>query len=914
MFDKEYHLKFFEERGFVRKRCSGCGEYFWTLDDEMKTCQDAPCEEFGFIGDPAFDRVMTTTDMRKYFLDFFAKRGHTPLERYPVVARWRDDVFLVHASIYDFQPHATSGLVKPPANPLVVSQPCIRMPDLEEVGRTGKHMTSFEMMGHHAFNSEDNYVYWKEETVRYCHEMLVELGLDEKEVAYKEHPWIGGGNAGPSLEVNVRGLEVATLVFMNLEKHPHGDVDLEGDMYRPLSLNVVDTGYGLERYVWLSDGAPTIYDSIYPDIVGYICSVCGLSHPIDDDEYRFMLSEYTRLAGRLKKDFTDDDLMDILVGKMEESGFTPQRSRLVEQLTKLKAVYTIADHSRTIAFMLTDGVVPSNVAEGYLARLMIRRTLRNIEGLDPGIELQEVVKKQMEKFSDIIDTSRSDAVFDMLDSEIERYHETTEKGARLVKRTLEKWSDGTIPIEKLMEFYDTHGIHPSLVKEMAKEYGVEVDVPSDFSVKLAEMHETADTKETEKADVGYELPDTELLYYEDPDRYSFDAVVLHSEDGDIVLDRTCFYPEGGGQMSDQGVIDASGRSVRVKYVRKEGGVIVHEIDGDIPEGMEVNCRVDVDRRMALTRHHTATHVIISSARKVLGDHIWQRGAQKSPENARLDISHHRRVTREQLKKIERRANKIVLSDIPVGQETLSRDEAERLFGFELYQGGVPASDTIRVVHISDVDDLDAQACGGTHVHSTGEIGFIKVLGTQRIQDGVIRLVFSAGMAAVDEVQHMEDLLIDAAETFDVDIERVPETAERFFQEWKERGKELDKLKEYRSLALVDRLLPGETEDGIEFIVSILENIDVKEMLGAAESITEKNNRVALLASVTDNAQLVFSRSDDIDVDMRDILREAAKEINGGGGGTPKTAQGGGRKVDGVEDALDLAKKLILERS
>lgn len=912
MFKDEYQLDFFKEKNFIRKLCTECGDAFWTLDKDMETCQDSPCTEFAFIDNSPFDRPFTTAEMRRYFLDFFADRGHTALERYPVVARWRDDVFLVHASIYDFQPHATSGLVEPPGNPLVVSQPCIRMPDLEEVGRTGKHMTSFEMVGHHAFNSEDNYVYWKDETVRYCHEMLIELGLEEDEIAYKEHPWIGGGNAGPSLEVNVRGLEIATLVFMNLEKHPKGNVDLNGETYRPLSLNVVDTGYGLERYVWMSDGAPTIYDSIYPEIVGYICEVCGISHPLDDHEYRYMLGEYTKLAGRLKKDFTDDELMDDLLRIMEERGYFPVRSKLVKQLTDLRGVYTIADHSRTIAFMLTDGVVPSNVAEGYLARLMIRRTLRHIDRLNTNISLLKVVKKQMDKFADIIDTSRASVVFDMLENEIERYRETTEKGKRLVKRSLKRWEGETIPLESLIEFYDTHGIHPTIIKDMADELGVTVEIPDDFNVLLAQKHESPETDEKEDFEIDHNVPDTELLYYEDPNSCSSEAVVLYSRESDVILDRTCFYPEGGGQMCDIGELVTETDTYDVRHVRKEGGVVVHEIDGDIPVGETVRCIIDGERRKALTRHHTATHVIISSAREILGGHIWQRGAHKSPENARLDISHHRRVTRQQLKEIEHRANEIVLQDVPVEWETLSRDSAEKRFGFELYQGGLPASDTIRVVHISDVDDLDAQACGGTHVNSTGEIGLIKILSAQRIQDGVVRLMFSAGMAAVEHVQHMEELLVDTAETFDVDMDRIPETAERFFNEWKERGKELEKLKEYRSLALVDRLVPGEVERGVEFVISLLDDIDVKEMLGAAERITSEEDRVVLLASVTDTVQLVFSKSDNIEIDIGEVLREAAKEINGGGGGTAKTAQGGGNRVEGAGVALERAKKLILK--
>ncbi|MFW6195864.1 MAG: alanine--tRNA ligase-related protein, partial [Thermoplasmatota archaeon] len=366
MFEEEYQLDFFREKGYQRKKCKECGSYFWTLDEDLDVCQDAPCVEFEFLGDPPTNKKFSVSEMRDYFIEFFSERGHTALDRYPVSARWRDDVFLVHASIYDFQPHVTSGQVDPPANPLVVSQPCIRLPDLDEVGMTGKHLSSFEMMGHHAFNSKKNYVYWKEETVEYCHEMLTDIGIPEEEIVYKEHPWIGGGNAGPSLEVNVMGLEVATLVFMNMEKDPNGEVELDGEMYNPLDLNVVDTGYGVERWGWISDGAPTVYDYMYPEMVKYICDKFDIEHPLEKDWYSKMLQEYTKLAGSDKGDYRDDDLLDKLMNRISDKEIKWTTEEIADHLEKLKGVYTLADHSRTLALMLSDGIVPSNVEDGYL--------------------------------------------------------------------------------------------------------------------------------------------------------------------------------------------------------------------------------------------------------------------------------------------------------------------------------------------------------------------------------------------------------------------------------------------------------------------------------------------------------------------------------------------------------------------
>jgi len=917
MFEEEYQLDYFAENDFIRKKCNECGSHFWTLNEEMETCQDAPCTEFDFIGSPPTDRTFSVQEMRKFFIDFFEKRGHTPLERYPVVARWRDDVLLVHASIYDFQPHVTSGQVDPPANPLVVSQPCIRLPDVDEVGRTGKHQTGFEMLGHHSFNTVDKPVYWKEETVEYCHELLKEMGVDEKLIAYKEHPWIGGGNAGPSLEVNVQGLEVSTLVFMNLEENHKGKIELNGDNYSPLDLNVVDTGYGLERLAWITEGAPTIYDSVYPDMIDYIVDKLDFEHPIKDESYKKMLEEYTNLAGTSDKDYRDESLLDNLMGRLSKYEISMDREKVVKILSTLRGVYTLADHSYTIALMLSDGVVPSNVEEGYLARMMIRRALRQINRMEKELSLLELVEKQMDIHSDIIDLGKKQLVFDILDKEIEKYDATLEKGKRMVKRELKEMAEGEIlSTEKLIEFYDTHGIHPTIVEEISKDFNIKVDVPKNFNSMLAEMHEssTEDIQEDLEEDIGekIDLPETEPLYYHNPNAQTFDAVVIDSKEDEVVLDRTLFYPEGGGQPADHGILITDTASYPVRHVRKNDGVIIHEIDGEIPKGEAVKGKVDWERRMALTRHHSATHIIMSAAREVLGDHVWQKGAQKDVESARLDLSHFKRISHEELKEIERIANKLVLEDIPVKKEELTRDEAEKRFGFKLYQGGVPESDIIRVVHISDVQDYDAQACGGTHVNRTSEVGPIKVLGTQRIQDGVERLTYSAGMVAVENIQRQEDLLKEASSKFKVSPEDLPDTAERFFNEWKERGKEIEKLKKYKSVAMAEELLPGEEVEGVELISEIVD-MGTKEMLSTAERITSEEGRVVLLASEGENVNLVFSRSDDLELNMIEILNEAAKKINGGGGGSPKTAQGGGSRPEGREDALEKGRKLVLER-
>ena len=210
----EYNLNFFHQEGFRRRTCTGCGHAFWTLGD-FDRCQEDPCTPYGFVGHSPLKRPYSPSEMRETFLSFFEHRGHQRIRRYPVVARWRNSVFFTQASIYDFQPWVTSGAIRPPANPLTISQPCARFNDLGEVGRSGRHMTLFEMMAHHAFNRPDHEVYLKERCTALCHELVTqELGADPRALTYKEEEWEGGGNLGPSLSVGISGLEIATLVFM----------------------------------------------------------------------------------------------------------------------------------------------------------------------------------------------------------------------------------------------------------------------------------------------------------------------------------------------------------------------------------------------------------------------------------------------------------------------------------------------------------------------------------------------------------------------------------------------------------------------------------------------------------------------------------------------------------------------------
>ena len=909
-----YRLDYFESEGFVRKQCSSCEDYFWTRDPDRETCGEPPCDEYEFIDRPSLDQEYSLEEMREAFLSFFEDRDHERVDPYPVAAnRWRDDVLLTQASIYDFQPLVTSGKTPPPANPLTISQPCIRMQDIDNVGKTGRHTMAFEMMAHHAFNARENVedlayegeVYWKDETVALCDEFFEEMGVDPAEITYIEDPWVGGGNAGPAFEVLYRGAELATLVFMSMEQDPEGEYELkDGNRYSPMDTYIVDTGYGLERWTWVSQGTPTVYEAVYPEMIAYLKERAGIEHTEDEER---LIHRASKLAGRLDI----DEVEDVDEARVQIAAELDVDADYIDELVSpLEDIYAIADHARTLAYMFGDGIVPSNVGTGYLARMVLRRTKRLVDELGVEVPIETLVDMQAER----LDYENRDTIEAIVRSEVEQYEETLERGGRRVRQIADEHAAaGTaIPAATLVELYDSHGIQPEMVEEIAAEYDVGVQTPENFYGLVAERHETP-TAETETGGPESrfeELPETEKLYYDDAYRTEFEAIVLdvfECEEGyDVVLDQTMFYPEGGGQPADRGTLSTGETTVEVTDVQIEDGVIRHHTDEDPGKGEFVTGQIDVERRRRLMRHHTATHVVIDAARSVLGEHVRQAGAQKGTDSSRIDITHYERLDRETVEEIERRANERVMADLHVHQEWPDRHEAEETYGFDLYQGGIPAGQNIRLIHVGE----DVQACGGTHVARTGEIGAIKIRSTERVQDGVERLTFAAGEAAVEHVQAMERSLLAAADTFDVSPAEVPATAERFFEEWKDRGKQIEQLKEDLAAA---RAAEGGDERRVavgdwEAVVKRLD-VDMDELRATANALSGEGV-VAIVGSGHDGAQFVVAAPEGAPVNAGAVVSELADRVGGGGGGPPDFAQGGGPDVDALDEALDAVPEIL----
>ena len=874
--EKYYNVKLFAEQGFVRKSCIKCGRFFWTLNADRDLCPDDGIDTYSFIGEPPTSKRFDYTQAWKQVEEFFVKNNHTSVSRYPVVCRWRDDLFFTIASVVDFQRIMGSKVVfEFPANPLVVPQTCLRFKDLENVGVTGRHFSSFCMIGQHSV--PDLGGYWKDECVDLDFRLLTnQFGIKEEEVVFVEDVWAGGGSFGPSLEYFVRGLELGNAVF----------TEFQGELgqHSTLDQRVIDMGAGLERFAWVTMGTPTAYDCCFGPINEKLFNTIGIDS--DSDVLRKYFTEIAKEIDHY------DDLNQVRRLAVKNAGITDEQ--LNKMITPLEGMYLIADHLRTLIFAITDGALPSNVGGGYNLRMMLRRINGTINRLNLKLNIDELIDSHIDYLKDTypeLDEKRDD-VKTILKLESSRYEESKIHMKKKADKIREK---GTPSVDELITFYESDGITPEYLKEVD---AIE-EIPSQFYSKLSDLHQSEKKKAIAELPLE-ELPETETLFYKD-DPMEFDAKVIKVFDDQVVLDRTSFYARGGGQEPDLGTIDG----FKVTNVDKHANIIVHKLEGGIPkEGNTVSCIVDVERRANITKNHTSTHILNSSSRKILGSWIWQHSAFKDNDHARLDITHHSSLTDEQVQQIEKAANDLVQENIPVSVDYYDRGTAEQKYGFRIYQGGVVPVKSVRIVSIAD---RDIEACGGTHVKSTGDIKLIKITKTKRIQDGVVRLEFVSGSTAVKYVEEQKVLKkLKAEECAQKEIK------EKTREENKQKARDLIPI-------LLDEVLAGNSGDIGKIAVknklcfSADESYDDYFHQNFGKKLVSKDNTAAYCGvfEVGPTIRVMVFSGEQSGVDAGVIAREISTILGGSGGGDAKFAQGGGKDTSKKEQAIEKAKSMIL---
>jgi len=883
--DRYYKVKLFEEQGFVRKSCLKCKRFFWTLDSGRELCPDDADDTYSFIGDPPTAKRFDYTQAWKEVESFFVKNGHTSVSRYPVVCRWRDDLYFTIASIVDFQRIMGSKVVfEFPANPLVVPQTCLRFKDLENVGVTGRHFSSFCMIGQHSIPNSQGY--WKDKCVDLDFRLLTnQFGIKKEEVVFVEDVWAGGGSFGSSLEYFVRGLELGNAVF----------TEFQGELGKHTTLDqkIIDMGAGLERFAWITMGTPTAYDCCFGPITNKLFQKIGIN---SDSE--FLRRYFTEIAKGLEN---FEDLIEVRKHAIKKVGLTDDQVNRI--ITPLEGIYLIADHLRTLIFAISDGALPSNVGGGYNLRMILRRVIATMNRMNLKLDLDELIDAHIDYLKETypeLDSSRED-VKTILKIESGRYEESKSRMEKIASKLKGKGKPPTV--DELITMYESDGITPDYLKEL----GVISEIPSTFYAKLSDLHQSEKKKKVEKLPLD-DLPETDMLFYKD-DPMEFEAKVLRVFDKSVVLDKTSFYARGGGQEPDYGTIT----NYKVVDVNKHGGIIVHELEGGMPnEGDRVKCKVDSLRRENITKNHTSTHILNSSSRSVLGSWIWQHSAFKEADHARLDITHHSPLSENEIKEIEKVANSVVKKNIPVTIDNFDRGTAEQKYGFKIYQGGVVPVKSVRIVSIKD---FDVEACGGTHVKKTGDIDIIKITKTKRIQDGVVRIEFVSGQTAFDYIKQKE---MDVVKNVEESVQKEQMQNQR--EERKQKAREkipilLEQVSTHHNGTTIIDEIQTHVTDSIKFCFTSSDQYDEFFHINFGKKLV-KDNPMTVYVGIFETGPtirvIVYSGEEaSKSKNAGNIAKSVAEVLGGAGGGDAKFAQGGGKDTSKKDEAINKVKSMIL---
>jgi alanyl-tRNA synthetase len=863
----------------------------------------------------------SSAELRQAFLDYFAEQGHTAVESSPLVPGNDPTLLFTNAGMVQFK-DVFLGREKRAYTRAVTSQRCVRAGgkhnDLENVGYTARHHTFFEMLGNFSFGD-----YFKREAIGFAWEFLTErlqmpaeklwitvyqdddeaariwldeLGVDpsrfsrcgEKdnfwsmgetgpcgpcsEIFYDHGPAIPGGPPGSADEDGDRYVEIWNLVFMQYDR------DAKGALH-PLPRPSVDTGMGLERLAAVMQGVHSNYEiDLFQALIRAAAEVTGCA------------------------DLTS------------------------------KSLRVIADHIRSAAFLIIDGVTPGNEGRGYVQRRIIRRAIRHgyqLGQTEPFFwRLVEPLAAEMgDAYPEL--RERREHVERVLRTEEERFADTLEQGLRIFDEIVADLSGTEIPGHEVFRLYDTYGFPADLTADIARERGLTLDLAGFEQAMAAQKERARAASHFSAADVieldvdgetdftGYEgLVDqaTIVACYRDGEPQDRLAA---GEQGLLVLDVTPFYAEAGGQVGDRGTLISETARFEVQDTQQQGGVICHIgrlTDGELSVGDRVDARVDCDRRRATALHHSATHLLHAALRQVLGDHVQQRGSLVGPDRLRFDFTHFEPVSREQLREIERLVNREIRENHTVETRIMGLEDAKASGAMALF--GEKYADQVRVLRMGD---FSVELCGGTHVRAVGDIGLFKIVAEAGISAGVRRVEAVAGDVALSWVEEEEARLARIAALVKGAANDADEKVANLVERSRRLEKELEQLKAKLASAAGSELTDSVVEiDGVKVLAARLDGVDPKSLRETLDQLKNKlGSGVVLLATESDGkVNLIAGVTKDLVGRFKagDLVKAAAEKVGGRGGGRPDMAQAGGSDPAGIPAALDLAGDWVKERA
>ena len=879
---------------------------------------------------------MQTDILRQKFLDFFKAKKHKIVDSDSLVPRDDPTVLFTPAGMNQFKRQFLGHLTG--FTRTATAQRCLRTDDLDKVGKTPGHHTFFEMLGNFSFGD-----YFKEDAISFAWEFLTEeikiaeerlwvsIYKDDDE-AYKiwknkikipenkiiklgdkENFWPSeakekgpNGPCGPCSEIffdqgNTVGcgksdcdpscncsrfVEVWNLVFTQFNRK-------EGGILEPLPKKNIDTGIGLERLAAVMQGVPNNFET---------------------DLFKPIVKEIRTHIGKSLRNEYENEL-----------------------------VYAIADHIRAITFAIYDGVLPSNEERGYVVRKLIRKSIENLRAL--GIKkiflyklvpiLAQVMnvpypnlENRRENISEIILAEEKNFIA-ILDSS----NELLKKGlSELVKKTENKtFSEDDVRKASVIafEFYDTYGIPWKLTKDWADIHGIKLD-KAIFDSEMEKQRFRSKSRSTMKGDVfnikelhlagaktgfsGYAKYETKAKILKIIKDNTLVKKATKGEEAKLILDKTVFYPESGGQVGDTGEFRKGKNIFRVTDTQKFDKVIVHKgkiLEGGFKTGNELRACVDIERRLSIARNHTATHLLQAALRKVLGAHVQQQGSLVAEDRLRFDFTHFKDIANNELDRIEEEVNNYILNNAALKTKMLTLGEAKKQGALAFF--GEKYEQRVRMVAIGD---FSKELCGGTHLDSAGQIGLFKIISEGSVASGIRRIEAVTGESAYRAIKEQENILAEASSILNVPAENVTQELQKKLAQIKELEKKLN----LQRLDIIESSLDGIIHEAqnikdIKIITKVIENTDMDLLRKTIDLIKERtDNAVIVLGSVLDGrALLVMGITPDLlarGLDASILIRDVAKVIGGSGGGRKDFAQAGGNKPENLEKALQEFKNII----